>query len=1026
MSDTARGFYFWSLGNASEAEGQREIVVRREGRLLPSASVDYTVTPNSRYSPTATPGQDFIPVSGTLVFAAGEVQQSFLIPILDDGALEGNEWIAAALSNAVGTASDWPGFADLAIADNERGFRFAGFSHHSEASSEHEIFVRREGTLLPAATVEYQVTSSHGDRKATPGQDFTPVSGTLVFAAGEVEQSFRIPLLDDGVVEGIEWLAATLSNPTGTPIEEPGFTDFPIYDNERGFHIADAGDESEAAGERRVVIRREGTLLPAASIDYQVSASSIDSPSATPGQDFTPVSGTLAFAEGEREQTLRIPILNDGLPELYEHYLVTLLNAIGTPFEEPRSRLELRLRIADNERGYFLQGFLDSADGPLAIRERTGEVLIAVSREGDYAFPSTLGYRIEALDPDDPNPAAVPGVDFEPASGTLAFAPGQSLATMALRLHADHLAEDDKLFNLKLFDPSSGLPLSTSSELFTILDRQPSPARVDLDFHPAIRAARLDGPNPSVAVLPDGRCFVLSEAGHGRYRLLRLSGDGTTDPGFAPVELGLHRHFRMEPAPDGGVLVAGHSWDLGLGEFYLGGEPVRNLARLRPDGSRDPGFILPEEIRLEIVTALAVTANGHIALAGSAEAVRVYWLDAQGQLAQPHPVEFDGDVSQLLPLPDGSVLAHGNFGKMDGLQRRVVARIEPDGRPDHGYAALPPELEPLWPFYKFLDLSEKGPLLLARTRDKLGREMHVLQRLLPQGGLDPQFTPYRTAWPFRIRSFAAGGGRIYLDRLSERGPERLVSIGLDGQRDPGHPPQDIAFRYFHREGMALALPQLTWLNSRNALAVTGAELANGHLRPRLSALLPHAPVPRIEAAFECVRVSEGVGRALIKLLRVGDTSTPSTVRWTTANRTAQAGVDYHAASGEIAFPVGESASSISVALIDNANPDGERAFRLHFTTGPEGAALPEIEITIVNDDLGFLPDALSRRPPGIVFLRPTGHLIGARSDETSVVIEAATDFEGSESDFRLNPFETEFAWNEGEFPCRFFRLRRDP
>ena len=56
------------------------------------------------------------------------------------------------------------------------------------------------------------------DGTATAGADYTPVSGTLTFAAGETAKTVSVPVFDDAHDEGRETL--TLSNVSGARIED--------------------------------------------------------------------------------------------------------------------------------------------------------------------------------------------------------------------------------------------------------------------------------------------------------------------------------------------------------------------------------------------------------------------------------------------------------------------------------------------------------------------------------------------------------------------------------------------------------------------------------------------------------------------------------------------------------------------------------------------------------------------------------------------------------------------------------------
>ena len=70
-------------------------------------------------------------------------------------------------------------------------------------------------TLNRASTNRVTVDYATADGTARAGEDYTATSGTLTFAAGTVEQSVSVPVLDDAVDEGEESFTLTLSNASG-------------------------------------------------------------------------------------------------------------------------------------------------------------------------------------------------------------------------------------------------------------------------------------------------------------------------------------------------------------------------------------------------------------------------------------------------------------------------------------------------------------------------------------------------------------------------------------------------------------------------------------------------------------------------------------------------------------------------------------------------------------------------------------------------------------------------------------------
>jgi uncharacterized protein (TIGR03790 family) len=196
------------------------------------------------------------------------------------------------------------------------------------------ITVTRLGVNICAASVDY----STSDSSATAGSDYTAVSGTINFADGDaVSKTFSVPVLDDTTYEGDETVSLTLSNVSGAGLGSLATAILTITEDETvpptgslqlsaSMYIVNESDATAV-----VTVMRVGGSLGAVSVDYATSDSS-----ATAGSDYTAVSGTLDFADGELSQTIVVPVLNDNLVEGEEILLVSLSNpAGGTGLSEP-------------------------------------------------------------------------------------------------------------------------------------------------------------------------------------------------------------------------------------------------------------------------------------------------------------------------------------------------------------------------------------------------------------------------------------------------------------------------------------------------------------------------------------------------------------------------------------------------------------------------------------------------------------------------------------------------------------------
>ena len=79
-------------------------------------------------------------------------------------------------------------------------------------------------SLSHAASGTVMVDAATSDATATVGDDYTPTSGTLNFAAGETPKTVAVPVFDDAHDEGEETLELTLSNATGAYIADAAVT----------------------------------------------------------------------------------------------------------------------------------------------------------------------------------------------------------------------------------------------------------------------------------------------------------------------------------------------------------------------------------------------------------------------------------------------------------------------------------------------------------------------------------------------------------------------------------------------------------------------------------------------------------------------------------------------------------------------------------------------------------------------------------------------------------------------------------
>jgi hypothetical protein len=198
----------------SEGDGLTGVAVTRGQSAVPALTVSH-----GRSGGTATPGSDFTYASGSLTWDAGDTAiETFSFTVLEDTLDEPDETIVLSLSSpSAGSVVGAPGTLTITLVDNDVGgslqFSQPTFSAIEGAGSM-LVVVARTGGAASNVTVHYE-TWAAGGGTATPGQDYTPVSGTLTFAAGDGGKLFAVPILNDLTDEPDETIAVRLTAPGG-------------------------------------------------------------------------------------------------------------------------------------------------------------------------------------------------------------------------------------------------------------------------------------------------------------------------------------------------------------------------------------------------------------------------------------------------------------------------------------------------------------------------------------------------------------------------------------------------------------------------------------------------------------------------------------------------------------------------------------------------------------------------------------------------------------------------------------------
>jgi hypothetical protein len=203
----------------------------------------------------------------------------------------------------------------------------------------------------------------------------------------------------------------------------------------------------------QVVVTRLIGAVGQISVDYATSDGS-----AKAGLDYLARSGTLSFADQELQKTFTVPTLDDPLYEGSESFNVAFSNPTGgAEFTPPGI---LAIQIDDNDAPPSA-----SIDNLSIVKAKSGtsNAVFTVRLSGASGLPASWSYHTS-------DGTALAGLDYQATSGTLAFAPGETVKTIAVAVIGDARDLPDQYFDLVL-NAASGVEPATISGRCTIISR---------------------------------------------------------------------------------------------------------------------------------------------------------------------------------------------------------------------------------------------------------------------------------------------------------------------------------------------------------------------------------------------------------------------------------------------------------------------------------------------------------------------------------------------------------------------------
>lgn len=611
------------------------------------------------------------------------------------------------------------------------------------------LTIRRTVVTNRAQTVRIQVSGL-----AANGSDYQPIPSTVEIPAGFDAVQIPVIPVDDPTQEYIEDVKITLLETPGAQIGNPGNATVTLIDNDGTVEFArTAYTTPENVGIAQVPVRRTSDTNASVMVDFAATAGT-----AIGGVDFVVTNGTLTFAPGQSVQYVPVPILDDFIVESNKAVNLSLFNISGGA--QLGGQTTATLTIIDDDTG------IEFVSANYLVNENVTNAVVNLRRIG-------VTTNIAQISLTATNGTAVADIDFVATNLTLTLDPGQTNASVALRILDNTIIETNKTVLLTL---ATNADWTTSvgpqgSATLTIVENDCAfqfaatnysvieyakvvtlevrrvggtvhPVQVDYATADGIAKAPQDYQNTSGALSFSGDTNVFASDGSGtlvfqpgdtnqtfQVRIL----DDNLGEGDEVFSVNLRNARTSDKVPTNTVVLG-----------MVTNVPVTILDDELP-GQVDFAFN-PGQGADAPVYAIALQTDGKVVIGGAFTSIDGIILNHVARLHEDGYLDSflapgagaDDDVHAIAVQPDGRVLIGGAFRSVNGVPRTRIARLNADG-------SLHDEFRPgLGPdgLVRTLAVQPDGTILIGGDFTSVGGASRVgVARLTPTGTVDASFDP---------------------------------------------------------------------------------------------------------------------------------------------------------------------------------------------------------------------------------------------------------------------------------------------
>ena len=291
----------------SETSSPAIIFVQRIGNPAIAFQVNYATT-----NGTALAGINYTATTGTLSFVGGEILKTISVPLINNQMVTNLAFGMTLSSPTAGAQLVAPSNTVIVLQAGAAGLSFTnpamsvskdvGIAIIPVVCSNPGI----EPVIVDSNTVPLSVQYFTFDGTAVSGQDYTGVSGTLVFTNGMGTNNIRVPISNNSLITGSRTFTVVLTNATAPgKITSPSNEVVTIIDNNSGLSFSSPVYNVLKTGvAATITVIRTDDTNKVSTVDFATANGTAIAPG-----DYTPTNGTCIFTNGVTSQTFTVTVI---------------------------------------------------------------------------------------------------------------------------------------------------------------------------------------------------------------------------------------------------------------------------------------------------------------------------------------------------------------------------------------------------------------------------------------------------------------------------------------------------------------------------------------------------------------------------------------------------------------------------------------------------------------------------------------------------------------------------------------------